>query len=195
MTMSPAPPPAIPPTGIAVDLLTRAFHNTCGRDGGFVPSSTVDFGDLLRSQSLAILVGVPGAFTPTCSQNHLPGYVNRMSDLLSFGVEAVFFMSTNDAFVMQAWGDATPGCWDSAKVRLIADGNGEATDAMGMTFDCAEWMMGSRRCKRFAAIVRNGKFDVVNVDEDDLENTSVEAILELLRKGGDRSSEGEGGSK
>ena len=172
--------PAVPPSGITVDLLTRAFHNTCIREGGFVPSTNVDFGDLLRSHKLAILVGVPGAFTPTCSQSHLPGYVDRIPDLLSAGVEAVYCMSVNDAFVMQAWGDATPGCWDSGAIKLVADGNGEATDAIGMTCDCAEWRMGKARCKRFAAIVRDGKFDVVNVDEDELENTSVEAILAML---------------
>lgn len=178
--------PAVPPPGITVDLLTRAFHNTCTRGGGSVPSTDVDFGDLLRSHKLAILFGVPGAFTPTCSQSHLPGYVDRISDLKAAGVEAVYCMSVNDAFVMQAWGDATPGCWGDhgggggGVIRLVADGNGEATDAIGMACDCAGWRMGKVRCKRFAAIVRDGKFVVVNVDEDELVNTSVEAILALL---------------
>jgi peroxiredoxin len=187
-----SPPPAIPPPGITVDLLTRAFHETCSPDGGEIPSRAVDFGDLLRSHRLAILIGVPGAFTPTCSQSHLPGYVNRMSELSNLGVEAVYCMSVNDAYVMQAWGDATPGCWvgpgeddgDGWKVALIADGNGEATASMGMTCDCTEWRMGGGRCKRFAAIIRNGRFDVFNVgdeDDDDMANTSAEAILSLLR--------------
>ncbi len=179
-----------------MDLLARAFDGTCTRDGGDVPSRAVDFGNLLRSHRLAILVGVPGAFTPTCSRAHLPGYVDRMPELVNLGVEAVYCMSVNDAYVMQAWGDATPGCWGGAEggdddddggtktVVLIADGNGEATASIGMTCDCTEWRMGRVRCRRFAAIVRDGRFDVFNIgddDGDDLANTGVEAILSLLR--------------
>ena len=204
--LSPPPAIAIPPPGIAVDLLTKAFHETCSPDGGEIPTRVVDFGDLLRSHRLAILIGVPGAFTPTCSQRHLPGYADRVSELMTFGIEAVYCMSVNDAYVMQAWGDATRGCWGDDEdgedgttttttttttgrrrrpgIALIADGNGEATASLGMTCDCTEWRMGGGRCRRFAAIIRDGRFDVFNVgddDDDDMTNTCVEAILSLLR--------------
>ena len=180
----------IPPTGITVDLLTKPFRKLCLRDsgGGDVAeiSTTIDFGDLLRSHKLAILIGVPGAFTPTCSQAHIPGYIDHISELVEQkGVEGVYCMSVNDMYVMQAWGDATPGCWDSGFIKLIADGNGEATNAIGMGYDETKSRMGSIRCKRFVAIIRNGKVDICNVDEDDLgdlhiHGVSVESILALL---------------
>jgi peroxiredoxin len=180
----------IPHTGITVDLLTKPFHKSClrdsvGRDVAEI-STTIDFGDLLRSHKLAILIGVPGAFTPTCSQQHLPGYIDRITDLVeTHGVEAVYCMSVNDMYVMQAWGDAILNCWDSGFIKLIADGNGEATNAIGMGYDESKSRMGSIRCKRFVAIIRNGQVDICNVDEDDLGNlhlhgVSVESILALL---------------
>jgi peroxiredoxin len=139
----------------------------------------VDFGDLLKKHSKAILVGIPGAFTPVCSQTHWPGFLARMPELKAKGVEQVYCMSVNDAYTMQAWGDSTENCWESG-AQLIADGNGEATTAMNLQCDCSEWRMGSLRCKRFAAIVCDGKFTVLNVDEDGLDQSSVEAILALL---------------
>lgn len=150
-----------------------------------MPPSSIDFGDLLRSHKLAILIGIPGAFTPTCSQIHLPGYISRISDLVAKGVEVVYCMSVNDVYVMQAWGDATPDCWGSGSIKLIADGNGEGTTSIGMGYDETKSRMGTVRCKRFAAIIRDGKFDVFNVDENDLgdldvHGVSIEAILALL---------------
>ena len=181
----------IPHTGITVDLLTKPFHKSCLRSGNSggdddLQATQIDFGDLLRSHKLAILIGIPGAFTPTCSQKHLPGCIDRISDLVNKkGVEAVYCMSVNDMYVMQAWGDATIGCWDSGYIKLIADGNGEATKAIGMGYDESKSRMGSVRCKRFAAIIRNGQIDICNVDEDDLgdlhlHGVSVESILALL---------------
>lgn len=114
------------------------------------------------------------------------GYIDRISDLVNKkGVEAVYCMSVNDMYVMQAWGDAVLGCWDSGYIKLIADGNGEATKAIEMGQDETKSRMGMIRCKRFVAIIRNGQIDICNVDEDDLgdlhlHGVSVASILALL---------------
>ena len=167
-------------SGITVDLLSKSFGNTCTRNGGDIPSTAVDFGSLLQKHKKAVLIGLPGAFTPTCSQAHFPNFISRMSELKSKGVEALYCMSVNDAYAMQAWGDALPGCWDSGAIMLVADGNGDATKALGLECDCSEWRMGTLRCKRFAAVVVDGQFTALNVDEDGLKDSSVEAILALL---------------
>ena len=99
-----------------------------------------------------VLFGVPGAFTPTCSDHHLPGFVLRADELRAKGAEKVVCVSVNDPFVMGAWGqDQKVG----SSVVMLADGNGELADAMGLTMDGTGFGLG-KRSQRFAAILDDG---------------------------------------
>ena len=138
----------------------------------------VDFGALLKSHKKAVVFAVPGAFTPTCSAQHLPGFITLSPELKKKGVDAVYCLSVNDKYVMKSWGDATPG-FGSSGIKLVADGNGEFTTALGFEKDATGSRMGVRS-KRYALIVESGKVTAVNVDEKGLDNSSAEKILALL---------------
>jgi len=98
-----------------------------------------------------VLFAVPGAFTPTCSARHLPGYVDRMADFAAKGIE-VACVSVNDAFVMKAWGKALEA---PEALHLLADGNGEFTQALGLELDASAFGMGTRS-QRFALYAEDG---------------------------------------
>lgn len=100
-----------------------------------------------------------GAFTPTCSAQHLPGFIEQAAALKAKGVEDIFCLSVNDRFVMRAWAEATPGCVSSG-IKMVADGNGDYTKALGLTRDASGSRMGLRS-KRYAAVVENGKITMV----------------------------------
>ncbi|MFN0022574.1 MAG: peroxiredoxin [Parvularculaceae bacterium] len=95
---------------------------------------------------------VPGAFTPTCSARHLPGFVDKAAELKSKGIDKIVCMSVNDAFVMKAWGQAHNAL---GSIDMVADGNADFTRALGLTLDARGFGMGERS-KRFAAIIRDG---------------------------------------
>ncbi len=124
-----------------------------------------------------VLVSVPGAFTPTCSMNHLPGFVDHADEILSKGVDTIACMAVNDVFVMDAWGkDRSVG----DKVRMFADGNGEYTKALGLEMDGTAFGLGMRG-QRFAIIVDDGVATHVAVEEaGKFELSSAEAILANL---------------
>ncbi|NWG93069.1 MAG: peroxiredoxin [Parvularculaceae bacterium] len=107
--------------------------------------------DVLGKGKVA-LFAVPGAFTPTCSARHLPGFVDKAGDLKAKGVDRIVCMAVNDAFVMKAWGEAQKAF---GKVDMLADGNGDLTRAMGLELDAKGFGMGERS-KRFAAVLENG---------------------------------------
>jgi peroxiredoxin len=107
--------------------------------------------DLLGKGKVA-LFSVPGAFTPTCSARHLPGFVDKFDDLKGKGVDKIVCMSVNDAFVMKAWGQAQNAL---GKVEMMADGNGDFARALGLTMDGKGFGMGER-AQRFAAVIENG---------------------------------------
>lgn len=107
--------------------------------------------DILGKGKVA-LFAVPGAFTPTCSARHLPGFVDKAADLKARGVDKIVCMSVNDAFVMKAWGQAQNAL---GVVEMVADGNGDFTRALGLELDARGFGMGARS-KRFAAIIENG---------------------------------------
>ena len=120
--------------------------------GDKVPSATLKYlspegpkdittDELFRGKKVA-LFAVPGAFTPTCSQRHLPGYVDKASDLKSKGVDTIACVSVNDAFVMGAWGKAQ-NCGD--KVMMLADGSGDFTRAVGLELDARRMASGCAR--------------------------------------------------
>ncbi|MBL4622435.1 MAG: peroxiredoxin [Immundisolibacteraceae bacterium] len=124
-----------------------------------------------------VLFAVPGAFTPLCSGQHLPGYVELADQIRGKGVDSIVCLSVNDAFVMGAWGDAQNV---GDKVRLVGDGNGEFTAAMGLEMDGSGFGLGSRS-QRYAMIVDNGTISVLNVEEGrTFEASKAETILAAL---------------
>ena len=137
---------------------------------------TVQSGDVLGSGRV-VLIGVPGAFTPTCNDFHLPGYVLRAEELTAKGVDTVACVATNDAFVMDAWGRASGA---EGKVLMLADGNGEFTAEMGLLFDLSVAGYG-HRSRRYAAIIDDGVITHLAVEEGRGVNvSSVESVLAQL---------------
>jgi len=124
-----------------------------------------------------VLFSLPGAFTPTCSAKHLPGFVEKAGDFQGKGVDSIICMSVNDAFVMDAWGkDQKVG----DKVQLLADGNGDFAKALGLELDATGVGLGIR-AQRFAMVVEDGVVKTLNVEEPGaFEVSSAEAMLATL---------------
>ncbi|WP_459782449.1 redoxin family protein, partial [Photobacterium sp. R1] len=108
-----------------------------------------DVTDLFAGKKV-VLFAVPGAFTPTCSESHLPGYVVLADQLKAKGVDIIACVSVNDAFVMQAWGEAQ----NASEIMMLADGDGSFTKALGLEMDTAKF--GGLRSQRYAMIIDNG---------------------------------------
>ncbi|MEO0816119.1 MAG: peroxiredoxin [Pseudomonadota bacterium] len=106
------------------------------------------------------LFAVPGAFTPTCSAKHLPGFVEQASALVGKGVDEIVCTSVNDVFVMGAWGESAGA---SGKVRMLADWNGAFAEALGLGMDASGFGMG-QRSRRYSMVVKDGKVDALNVE-------------------------------
>ena len=124
-----------------------------------------------------VLVSVPGAFTPTCSMNHLPGFVDNADAIFGKGVDTIACMAVNDVFVMHAWGKDR-GVGD--KVTMLADGNGDYSRALGLELDGTGFGMGMRG-QRFAIVVDDGVATHVAVEAPgQFEISKAEAILEAL---------------
>mgnify|MGYP002780996679 CR=1 FL=1 len=123
------------------------------------------------------LFSVPGAFTPTCSARHLPGFVDKAEELKAKGVDEVACVAVNDAFVMHAWGQQAGA---EGKVTMLADGNGDFAEALGLAADFSKFGMG-KRGQRWAAIVNDGVVQELNVEEPGAFNvSSAEFMLARL---------------
>lgn len=107
-----------------------------------------------------VLFSVPGAFTPTCSQSHLPGYIKTADELKAKGVDTIACMAVNDVFVMDAWGRER-GADD--KVMMLADGNGDYAGKLGLELDASGFGMG-KRSQRFSMVVEDGVVTQLNVE-------------------------------
>jgi peroxiredoxin len=116
--------------------------------------------ELFGGKKVAVFA-LPGAFTPTCSAKHLPGFIEKAEELKKKGVQAIACVSVNDAFVMDAWGKQQ-GAAD--KVMMLADGNGEFTRAMGLVMDGTPNGMG-QRSQRYSMVVDNGVIKQLNVEQ------------------------------
>ncbi len=116
--------------------------------------------DELFKGKRVILVGVPGAFTPTCSKTHLPGYVQNYSAIKAKGIDTVAVMAVNDVFVMDVWGK---GAGADGKVQMLADGNATYTKALGLELDASGFGMGTR-AQRFALVAKDGVVEKLNVE-------------------------------
>ncbi len=133
--------------------------------------------EALFANKKVVLFALPGAFTPTCSAKHLPGFVEKAAELRAKGVDLVACTSVNDSFVMNAWGKAQ-GVGD--KVAMVADGNGDFARAMGLTVDLTKAGMGERS-QRYAAIIDKGIITLLDIEAPGkFEVSSVEAILAML---------------
>lgn len=134
--------------------------------------------DLLGS-GLVVAFGVPGAFTPTCSDHHLPGFVLRADDLRAAGVGTIACLSVNDAFVMNAWGRAREA--DGA-VQMVADPDGRFAAAMGLTATAPPFGTAARS-RRYAAVIRDGVIERLDVEDGlgDHDVSTAEAVLTALR--------------
>ncbi|QWC57926.1 redoxin family protein [Erythrobacter sp. 3-20A1M] len=122
------------------------------------------------------LFAVPGAFTPTCSAKHLPGFVEKADELKAKGVDEIACTSVNDAFVMGAWNKADGG----ENITMLADGNGDFAEALGLTMDGTGFGMG-QRSQRYSMIVDDGKVVEMNVEQPgDFSVSSAEHMLGQL---------------
>jgi peroxiredoxin len=98
-----------------------------------------------------VLFSVPGAFTPTCSAKHLPGFINHADEIFAAGVDTIACVSVNDVFVMNAWGKSA----EAGKIKMLADGNGDFAVALGLEMDATAFGMG-QRSQRFALVAEDG---------------------------------------
>ncbi len=132
--------------------------------------------DLFKGKKVA-LFGLPGAFTPTCSAKHVPGYVQNADALKGKGVDLIVCVSVNDAFVMDAWGkDQKVG----DKVSMVADGSADLTKALGLELDLAANGMGLRM-RRFSALIDNGVVKQLNVEKPGaFEVSNAETMLKQV---------------
>jgi len=122
-----------------------------------------------------VLFALPGAFTPTCSKSHLPGYVTLYDEFQKKGVDMVACLSVNDAFVMQAWGRDQ----NAENITMIADGGAAFTRALGLEMDTADF--GGVRSQRYAMVIDDGKVTVLNIeDAGQFETSKAETILGAL---------------
>lgn len=135
----------------------------------------VDLAELGKGKTM-VLFAVPGAFTPTCSEQHLPGFVARSADLKAKGVDVIACIAVNDSFVMKAWAEERQ-VGDS--ILMLADGNGELTEALGLVKDARKSGLGLRS-SRYAMLVVDGVVKQLAVDESGLAESSAEQVLGWL---------------
>ncbi|MEJ7776407.1 MAG: peroxiredoxin [Sphingomicrobium sp.] len=136
------------------------------------PTTSTDY----FSGKRVALFAVPGAFTPTCSARHLPSYVEKAGDLKGKGVDEIACVSVNDPFVMAAWGERD----GSGDITMLADGNGQFADAVGLAMDGEKFGMG-KRSQRYSMVVNDGVVEQVNVEAPgEYRASSAEHMLEQL---------------
>jgi peroxiredoxin len=145
-------------------------------DGCAVGPNPVDVEQLTRGKKVVIF-GVPGAFTPTCSAKHVPGYVANYDELKARGVDTIACLAVNDAFVMGAWARDQKA---EGKVRMLADGSAEYTKKLGLELDLTARGLGVR-CQRFSMLVDDGVVKVLNVEAPGkFEVSDAETMLKQL---------------
>ena len=154
------------------DRLPEATFRVLGSDGIETVTSSKVFGG-----KKVVLFAVPGAFTPTCSDYHLPGYVIRADELRAKGVDKVACIAVNDAFVMDAWGKAREV---GENVVMLGDGNGDFTRQLGLTLDAKGFGMGERS-QRYSMLVKDGVVSQLNIEQPgEFKVSSAEHLLTQL---------------
>jgi peroxiredoxin len=130
----------------------------------------------LFANKKVVMFAVPGAFTPTCSETHLPGYVVLADEFKAKGVDAIICVAVNDAFVMSSWGKAQ----NAENLMMLADGDGSYTKALGLEMDTATF--GGLRSQRYAMIIENGVVTTLNVEQPQkFEVSNAETIIKQLK--------------
>jgi glutaredoxin/glutathione-dependent peroxiredoxin len=145
--------------GDALPSVTLQEYSEVEGNGCSIGPNPVKVADAAAGKTIAIF-GLPGAFTPTCSAKHVPSYVQKFDELKKAGVDEIWCVSVNDAFVMGAWARDQNA---SGKVRMLADGSAEFAKATGLTLDLTSRGMGLRS-NRYSMLVKNGKVASVNVE-------------------------------
>lgn len=141
------------------------------KNGELITHNTQD----IFANKKVVLFAVPGAFTPTCSAAHLPGYVVLSDEFKAKGVDNIICLSINDAFVMNAWGESQ----NAENIMMLADGDGSYTKILGLSKDTA--IFGGVRSQRYAMIIDNGTVSSLHIEEPKLfEVSKAEYILEKL---------------
>lgn len=136
----------------------------------------IDTGAFFAGKAVA-LFAVPGAFTPTCSAQHLPSFLRNMDALKARGVDAVACLAVNDPFVMKNWADSTGA---ASQIQMLPDGNAELTRAMGLEMDASGFGLGLRS-QRYVALVRDGVLSYLAVEEPGAYDvSSAESLLKHL---------------
>ena len=154
------------------DTVPSATFTTFGPSG----PGPVTTDDLFKGKKVA-LFALPGAFTPTCSAKHLPGYKEHAAEFRAKGVDTIACVSVNDVFVMKAWGESQ-GVGDD--VLMLADGNGDFTRAVGLELDASGFGMG-KRSQRYSILVDDGVVKEVNVEQGgEFKVSSAEYMLAQL---------------
>ena len=154
------------------DRLPKATFTVMTADGPAAKSTD----DLFKGKKV-VLVGVPGAFTPTCHKNHLPGFIENEKAIKAKGVDDIAVIATNDVFVMNAWAKDTKS---EGKITFLADGSAAFAKATGLDLDLNERGMGMRN-KRFSMIVEDGVVRTLNIEEGPgAEKSGAKTMLEQL---------------
>lgn len=145
-------------------------------EGCSIGPNTFSVGDLVKGKKIAIF-GLPGAYTPTCSAQHVPGYVKHADALKAKGVNEIWCVSVNDAFVMGAWGRDQKA---TGVVRMMADGNAAFSKALGLDADFSKFGMGTRS-QRYSMLVEDGVVKQLNVEQPGkFEVSNAETLLTQL---------------
>lgn len=144
-------------------------------EGCALGPNTFNVADLVKGKTIAIF-GLPGAFTPTCSAQHLPGYIQLADQLKAKGVDEIWCISVNDAFVMGAWGRDQKA---TGIVRMMADGNAAYSKALGLDADFSKHGMGTRS-QRYSMLVEDGIVKQLNVEQNGFEVSNAETMLKQL---------------
>jgi peroxiredoxin len=116
--------------------------------------------DMFKGRKV-VLFAVPGAFTPTCHKNHMPGFVAKADEIKAKGIDAIVVTSVNDVFVMDAWAKASGA---NGKIEVLSDGNGEFAKALGLTFDGSGFGLGTRS-QRYSMVVNDGVVEALNIED------------------------------
>jgi peroxiredoxin len=144
-------------------------------DGKMVPRTT---GDLFKGKRV-VLVGVPGAFTPTCHKNHVPGFVQKADEIRAKKVDTIAVTAVNDHWVMHNWSEASGGA--GKKMMFLADANADFAKAIGLDFDAAAGL-GGTRSRRYAMLVEDGVVKALNVEQEagKAEVSSADNLIKAL---------------
>ena len=147
------------------DKMPSGAFKIIGNDG----TQEISTEELFSGKKVAFF-SVPGAFTPTCSNEHLPSFLKNYDKIIDKGFDTIACMSVNDAFVMKAWGEERGV---DNKILMLADGNADYTKSLGLELDGSGFGLGIR-AKRFSIVVNDGRVEQLNVDEGAYDLTSAE---------------------